>query len=161
MFPQTNKVTRSICCSFLTKGKRWTSHIVKEWSIISLDNGSQQAGRQHKQWFPQQQFNPLALKPDTKCTKERGLRWINPPNLKIKQKKKEDLLCKKVLYLRLKSVRPASRPQPLFVISPHVPQQTTTSLSSARHLMGQLMPFRSAHYTERGRGRGMVRRLIY
>lgn len=70
-------------------------------------------------------------------------------------------MCKKVLYLRLKSVRPASRPQPLFVISPHVPQQTTTSLSSARHLMGQLMPFRSAHYTERGRGRAMVGRLIY
>ena len=75
-------------------------------------------------------------------------------------------MCKKALYLLLKSVRPASRPQPLFVTGPHVPQQTTTSLSSARHLRGQLMPFRSTHYTERERERErerekMVGRLIH
>lgn len=71
------------------------------------------------------------------------------------EKKKVDPLCKKVLYVRLKSVRAASRPQPLFVSGPRVPQQTSTSLSSARHLRGQLMPFRSTRYTHRdGEGGG-------
>lgn len=65
-------------------------------------------------------------------------------------------LCKRLLYLLLKSVRPASLPQPLFVSGPHVPQQNTTSLLSARHLSGQLMPFRSA----RGEAK-MVGRLVY
>lgn len=63
-------------------------------------------------------------------------------------------LCKRVLYLLLKCVRPASLPQPLFVTGPHVPQQTTTSLLSARHLSGQLMPFRSTHCTGRERQDG-------
>lgn len=67
-------------------------------------------------------------------------------------------LCKRLLYLLLKSVRPASLPQPLFVTGPHVPQQNTTSLLSARHLSGQLMPFRSA----RGEGEdgGKARLLV-
>lgn len=156
LFRQTNKVTRSIRCSFLTKGKRWTSHIVRERSIMSQDNGRQRVGRKHKQWFPQQQFNPLALKPDTKWTKARRLARINPWiwRLSKKKKKKEGkgrkkkqvLLYKKVLYLLLKLVRPASHPQPLFVTGLHVPEQTSTSLSSARHLRGQLMPFRSTLY---------------
>lgn len=67
-------------------------------------------------------------------------------------------LCKRVLYLLLKCVRPASLPQPLFVTGPHVPQQTATSLLSARHLSGQLMPFRSTQCT--GREGEVVGRLI-
>lgn len=53
-----------------------------------------------------------------------------------------------------------ARPQLLFVTGPHVPQQTTASLSSARHLRGQLMPFRS---TRRGRERARKRvgKIIY
>lgn len=69
-------------------------------------------------------------------------------------------LCKRVLYLLLKSVRPASLPQPRFVTGPHVPQQTTTSLLSARHLRGQLMPFRSTHYMERGEDGGKAHLLV-
>lgn len=68
-------------------------------------------------------------------------------------------MCKKVLHLLLKLVRPTSRPQPLFVNGPSVPQHLT-SLSSAHHLRGQLMPFRSGQYTQKGGGGGKTCRLV-
>lgn len=145
-------MTRSIRCSFLTKGKRWTSHIVRERSIMSRDNGRQRVGRKYKQWFPQQQFNPLALKPDTKWTKARRLARINPwiwRFSKKKTKKNEDPLYKKGPLSAFEVCETCQPSSASLCNRPPCPTANHHLTFICRHLRGQLMPFRSTHYTER------------
>lgn len=99
----------TILCHCFLRQTRWPDPDAVHFSLKARDeplillessrlcHGTMGGRRKHKQWFPQQQFNPLALKPDTKWTKARRLARINLwiSRLSMRKKKKRGSFVQK------------------------------------------------------------------